>query len=53
MFWEILLIIACVGIVASVVITSIINKKKGNTSGGCDCSCCRYSSNCKTNKEKK
>ena len=49
---EIILIIACVGIVVSVAITSIINKKKGKTSCGCNCSNCKYSSNCKTNKDK-
>lgn len=48
---EIIVIIACVLIVGGVLITSIINKKKGKTSCGCDCSTC--SSCCKRSKNKK
>ena len=38
---EIIVIIACVLIVGGVIVTSIINKKKGKTSCGCDCSNCK------------
>ena len=48
---EIIVIIACVLIVGGVLITSIINKKKGKSSCGCDCSTC--SSSCKYSKNKK
>ena len=37
---EIIVIIACVLIVGLVTVTSIINKKKGKTSCGCDCAHC-------------
>ncbi len=37
---EILVIVACVAIVGSVIVFSIINKKKGKTSCGCDCANC-------------
>lgn len=37
---EILVIIACVLIVAGVTISVIINKKKGKNSCGCDCANC-------------
>ncbi len=53
MFWEILLIVACVAIVVSVIVTSIINKKKGKTSCGCDCSSCSYCSSCNSKKADK
>ncbi|MBQ7235682.1 MAG: FeoB-associated Cys-rich membrane protein [Clostridia bacterium] len=50
---EIIVIIACVVIVAGVIVKSIIDKKKGKTSCGCDCSKCSGCSSCKvrTNKE--
>lgn len=43
---EILLIVACVGIVVSVVVCSIVRKKKHK--GGCcgDCSCCSECCHC-------
>lgn len=37
---EIILIVACSVLVVSVIVTSIIRKKKGKTSCGCDCSSC-------------
>ena len=37
---EILVIIACVLIVGGVTITSIINRKKGKSSCGCNCANC-------------
>ncbi len=37
---EILVIIACVLIVGGVIISTILNKKKGKTSCGCDCAHC-------------
>ena len=37
---EIVVIAACVIIVGGVIITSLINKKKGKTSCDCDCSKC-------------
>ncbi len=50
---EVIVIIACVLIVGGVIATSIINKKKGKTSCGCDCSKCSGCSRSKsaTNKE--
>lgn len=54
---EIIVIIACVLIVGGVIVRSIINKKKGKTSCGCDCSSCSGSCSCcskeRTNKENK
>ena len=41
---EIIVIIACVLIVGGVITKSIINKKKGKSSCGCDCGSC--GSNC-------
>ena len=38
--FEILVIIACVLIVGGVIALTIINKKKGKSSCGCDCSKC-------------
>ena len=50
---EVIVIIACVLIVGGVIAMSIINKKKGKTSCGCDCSKCSSNCACKTqNKEK-
>ena len=50
---EIILIVACSGLVISVIITAIIRKKKGKNSCGCDCSSCGCCSSCKSrNKEK-
>ena len=49
---EIIVIIACVLIVGSVIITSIINKKKGKNSCGCNCKNCSMSCN-KNNKVNK
>ena len=43
-FIEIVVIIACILIVGGVIIKSIIDKKKGKTSCGCNCSSC--SRNC-------
>lgn len=55
---EILLIIACTAIVFGVIITSIINKKRGKSSCDCGCSACSKCSGCfnkaaKTEKQKK
>ena len=44
---EIIVIIACVLIVGGVILRQIVNKKKGKTSCGCDCSSCSYCSSCK------
>jgi hypothetical protein len=38
--FEILVIISCVLIVGGVIALTIINKKKGKSSCGCDCSKC-------------
>ena len=46
---EIILIIACAGIVIGVVAHSIIRKKQGN-SGCCDCSSCPSACHCKDKK---
>ena len=46
---EILVIIACVLIVGGVILSTIINKKKGKTSCGCDCAHC---SGCSSIKKK-
>lgn len=43
--WEILLIIACAAIVISFVVVSIVRKKKGKPSIGCD-GCCEHCSGC-------
>lgn len=49
---EIIVIVACVLIVALVIIKSIIDKKKGKTSCGCDCiNCNRCSSTCVKKKD--
>ena len=48
---EIIVIIACVLIVGGVIATSIINKKKGKNSCGCDCANCSSCSVCKNKKE--
>ena len=40
-FIEIVVIISCVLIVGGVIASSIINKKKGKTSCGCNCSVCK------------
>ena len=50
---EILVIIACVLIVGSVIVVSIINKVKGKSSCGCDCSSCSSCCNCKTEEKVK
>lgn len=52
---EILVIIACTLIVLGVVVWSIINKKKGKTSCGCDCANCLGCANkkIKQNEDKK
>ena len=46
---EILVIIACVLIVGGVILSTILNKKKGKTSCGCDCAHC---SGCSSIKKK-
>ena len=43
---EITVIIACVLIVAGVIVSGIINKKKGKSSCGC-CNGCPYCKSCK------
>ena len=43
---EIIVIIACSLIVVGVIISSIINKKKGKNSCGCDCANCAGFSSC-------
>lgn len=49
---EILVIIACVLIVGGVIAMAIVNKKKGKSSCGCDCSSCSSCGSCKGKKEK-
>ncbi len=44
---EIIVITACVLIVGGVIISSIINRKKGKNSCGCNCSNCSYRMGCK------
>ncbi len=48
---EIILIVFCVAVVVSVIVTSIIRKKKGKTSCGCDSSSCSYCSSCNSHKK--
>ncbi len=48
---EIVVIMACVLIVGGVIASSIINKKKGKTSCGCDCSGCKGCAYYKRNDE--
>ena len=48
---EILVIIACSLIVLGVIIWSVINKKKGKTSCGCNCSNCSGCANKKSRKK--
>ena len=53
---EIIVIVACVLIVGGVIAMAIVNKKKGKTSCGCDCSkcscCCdKKQDNTSTNKK--
>ncbi len=53
---DILVIIGCVLIILTTVILAIVNKKKGKTSCGCDCSkCagCKNKSTCKSNEIEK
>ena len=47
---DIIVIIGCAGLGIYVVINSIINKKKGKTSCGCNCSNCKNSA-CKSNQK--
>ena len=49
---EVLVIVACVLIVFGVIIKSIVDKKKGKTSCGCDCSKCSGCSSCKVEPKK-
>ena len=49
---EIIVIIASVLVVGGVITMAIINKKKGKSSCGCDCSSCSSCCSCKSkNKE--
>lgn len=50
---EIIVIISCALIVGGVIIKSIINKKKGKTSCGCDCANCSGCASQQKNKENK
>lgn len=50
---EILVIIGCCLIVGGVITISIINKRKGKTSCGCDCANCSSCSACKSKTIKK
>jgi len=49
---EIIVIIAAVLIVGGVIVKSIIDRKKGKTSCGCDCSNCSGSCSCCGTKNK-
>ena len=53
MFWDYVIIVFAVGVVASVVISSIIAKKKGKSGCGCDCSSCSACSACRKTEEDK
>ena len=48
---EILVIVGCVLVVGGVIISSIINKKKGKTSCGCGCTDCSKCSSCTSKKQ--
>ncbi len=48
---EIIVIIASVIVVVGVILKSIINKKQGKTSCGCDCKSCSGCHSCNSNKE--
>lgn len=50
---EIIVIIASVLIVGGVIVKSIIDKKKGKTSCGCNCSNCSKCRSCNINQNKK
>lgn len=50
---EIIVIIACVLIVGGVIVASVLNKIKGKSSCGCDCSSCKGCSSCKSVKNNK
>ncbi len=44
---DILIAVGAAAIVVAVIVTSIINKKKGKSSCGCDCSSCLKNCSCK------
>ena len=52
-FWEILLIVACVAIVLGVIVSRIVARKKGKVSCGCGCSDCSACKLCKEARERK
>ena len=47
---EIIVVILSVAIMASVIICSIIRKKRGKTGCGCDCADCAHCSACRSGK---
>ena len=51
-FWQVLLIVGCVAIVAGVVVSRIVARKKGKISCDCGCSDCAACRACKTAREK-
>ena len=50
MFWDIIIIIFSVLIVGAVIVRSIIRKKQGKSSCGCDCANCSSCSYCQNEK---
>ena len=51
-FWQVFLIVGCVAIVAGVIISRIVARKKGKPSCGCGCSDCAACKACKAAREK-
>ena len=51
MWLDIVIIVFAVAMTAFVIVRSIINKKKGKTGCGCDCTGCAGCSSCPSKKE--
>ena len=51
-FWQVFLIVGCVTIVAGVIISRIVARKKGKPSCDCGCSDCAACKACKAAREK-
>lgn len=43
MFWDIAVIIFSITVVVGVIVRSVIRKKQGKSSCGCDCASCQFS----------
>lgn len=50
---EIIIIIAAIAIVAGVIVSAIVRKKKGKTGCDCGCSSCPHCVACRSAKERK